>query len=50
MTYMRSWKSHRLTHIVYFSQDWIVNAKTSENDHDLPGILTRDLWISSQHT
>jgi hypothetical protein len=26
------------------------NAKPSEKDHDLPGIRTWDLWISSQHT
>jgi hypothetical protein len=26
------------------------NAKPSEKDHDLPGIRTRDLWSSSQHT
>jgi hypothetical protein len=25
------------------------NTKPSEKDHDLPGIQTRDLWISSQH-
>jgi hypothetical protein len=25
------------------------HAKPSEKDHDLPGIRTRDLWISSQH-
>jgi hypothetical protein len=26
------------------------NAKPSEKDHNLPGIRTRDLWSSSQHT
>jgi hypothetical protein len=26
------------------------NAKPAEKDHDLPGIWTRDLWSSSQHT
>jgi hypothetical protein len=40
--------------MVYFLQDWIFtgqsNAKPSEKDHDLPGVRTRDLWISSQHT
>jgi hypothetical protein len=36
--------------MVYFLQDWIFNLKPSEKDHDLPGIRTRDLWSSSQHT
>jgi hypothetical protein len=31
--------------MVYILQDWIVNRLTN-----LPGIRTRDLWISSQHT
>jgi hypothetical protein len=38
--------------MVYFLTrlDCQSNAKPSEKDHDLPGIRTRDLWISSQHT
>jgi hypothetical protein len=34
----------------FYKMDCQSNAQPSEKDHDLPGIRTRDLWISSQHT
>jgi hypothetical protein len=38
-------------HGLFFTRlDCKSNAKPSEKDHDLPGIRTRDLWSSSQHT
>jgi hypothetical protein len=38
-------------HSLFFTRlDCHSNAKPSEKDHDLPGIRTRDIWISSQHT
>jgi hypothetical protein len=40
-----------LRHGLFFTRlDCQSNAKSSEKDHDLPGIGTRDLWSSSQHT
>jgi hypothetical protein len=35
---------------IFYKMDCQSNAKPSEKDHDLPGIRTRDLWISRQHT
>jgi hypothetical protein len=41
----------RSRHGLFFTRlDCQSNAKASEKDHDLPGIRTRDLWSSSQHT
>jgi hypothetical protein len=37
------------TWFIFYKMDCQSNAKPSEKDHDLPGIRTRDLWISSQH-
>jgi hypothetical protein len=38
-------------HGLFFTRlDCQSNAKPSEKDHDLHGIRTRDLWISSHHT
>jgi hypothetical protein len=34
---------------IFYKMDCQSNAKPSEKDYDLPGIRTRDLWISSQH-
>jgi hypothetical protein len=35
---------------IFYKMNCQSNAKLSEKDHDLPGIRTRDLWSSSQHT
>jgi hypothetical protein len=41
----------RSRHGLFFTRlDCQSNVKLSEKDHDLPGIQTRDLWSSSQHT
>jgi hypothetical protein len=46
LTYLLMYMGHGL----FFTRlDCQSNAKPSEKDYDLPGIRTRDLWISSQH-
>jgi hypothetical protein len=37
------------TWFIFYKMDCQSNVKRSVKDHDLPGIRTRDLWISSQH-
>jgi hypothetical protein len=37
------------TWFIFYKMDCKSNAKPSEKDHDLPGIQTRDLWISSRN-
>jgi hypothetical protein len=64
MTYMRSWKSHRLTSHTWLGLNPQIGRplsrivvplvylfyKPSEKDHVLPGTQTRDVWSSRQHT
>jgi hypothetical protein len=37
MTYLSDIKTILIRDMVYLLQDWIVGAKLSEKDHDLPG-------------
>jgi hypothetical protein len=36
--------------VYFYKKECQSNAKHSKTDHDLPGIRTRNLWSSSQHT
>jgi hypothetical protein len=49
MTFPTPRIGHSRHGLLFCKIDYQSNAKSSERDHDLPGIRTRDLWISSQH-
>jgi hypothetical protein len=51
LVFLEYWYVVCMRHGLFFTRlDCQYNVKTSEKDHDLPRIRTRDLWSSSQHT